>query len=261
MNDAIAERPIDAEELENESSKMSFLEHLDEFRKRLLHIIAYIGIGFLASFYFAPRIYEFLAVPAKQALPAGHKLVFTTLTQPFSVFIWVSVLGAVFLTLPFTLYEVWKFIAPGLYRKEKRYVIPFLTSSVFLFVAGGAFCYYVVLPRAYGFLIKMGEGFTPMLTINDYLDITLTMILGFGAIFEMPVIVAFLSMFGLVSAKFLWKKFGYAILIIFITAAVLSPTPDAVTQCIYAVPMIILYIISIGIAFVFGWRRKKQGLV
>jgi sec-independent protein translocase protein TatC len=240
---------------------MSFLEHLDEFRKRLLHIIAYIGIGFLASFYFAARIYEFLSVPAKKALPAGTNLVFTTLTQPFSVYIWVSVLGAVFLTLPFTLYEVWKFIAPGLYRKEKRYVIPFLTSSVFLFVAGGAFCYYVVLPRAYSFLIKMGEGFTPMLTINDYLDITLTMILGFGAIFEMPVIVAFLSMFGLVSAKFLWKKFGYAILIIFITAAVLSPTPDAVTQCIYAVPMIILYIISIGIAFLFGWRRKKQGLV
>jgi sec-independent protein translocase protein TatC len=261
MSDAIAEHPIDAEELENESSKMSFLEHLDEFRKRLLHIIAYIGIGFAASFYFSSDIFHFLSVPMLKSLPTGTKLVFTTPTQPFSLYIWVSVLAAIFLTIPFTLYEVWRFIAPGLYRKEKKYVVPFLTSSIILFLAGGAFCYYIVLERAFTFLVSVGKDFIPMITINEYLEITLTMILGFGAIFEMPVIVAFLSLFGLVSAKFLLKKFGYAILVIFIIAAVLSPTPDAVTQCIYAAPMIILYVLSIGIAFLFGWRRKKQGLV
>jgi sec-independent protein translocase protein TatC len=261
MNDAIAEHSIDTDELENESSKMSFLEHLDEFRKRLLHIIAYIGIGFAASFYFAADIFHFLSVPMLKSLPVGTKLVFTTPTQPFSLYIWVSVLAAIFLTIPFTLYEVWRFIAPGLYRKEKKYVVPFLTSSIFLFLAGGAFCYYIVLERAFTFLVNMGKDFVPMITINEYLEITLTMILGFGAIFEMPVIVAFLSLFGLVSAKFLLRKFGYAILVIFIIAAILSPTPDAVTQCIYALPMIILYVLSIGIAALFGWRRKKQGLV
>jgi len=245
---------------EDESGKMSFLEHLDELRKRLVRIVTYIGIGFLATFYFHERIYQFLSVPARKSLPTGTNLVFTKITQPFSVYIWVSVVAGIFLTSPFILYEVWKFIAPGLYRKEKRFIVPFLVSSVFLFVAGGAFCYYIVLPRAYTFLISFGKDFTPMLTIDEYLDITLTMMLGFGAMFEMPVIIGFLSVFGLVTAGFLWRKFKYSIVIIFIIAAVLSPTPDAMNQCIYAAPMIVLYLISIVVAAIFGWRRKKQGL-
>jgi sec-independent protein translocase protein TatC len=262
MNEAPPElEPGPDAELEEESGKMSFLEHLDELRKRLLRIIIYVGVGFLSTFYFHQQIYWFLSVPAMKALPPGQKLVFTKITQPFSTYVWVSVLAGIFLTIPFILYEVWKFIAPGLYRREKRYVVPFLVSSVLLFLAGGAFCYLIVLPRAYTFLINFGGDFTPMLTIEDYLDITMTMLLGFGAMFEMPVIVGFLSIFGLVTAKFLWTKFKYAIVIIFIVAAVLSPTPDALNQCIYAGPMIVLYLVSIGVAAIFGWRRKKKGLV
>ena len=245
---------------ERESGKMSFLEHLDELRKRILRVILYIGIGFAASFYFAPRIYEFLAIPVKRSLPEGYELVFTKVTEPFALFVKVAILAGIFLTIPFTLHEVWKFISPGLYQKEKRYVIPFLLSSVLLFLGGGAFAYYIVLPRAYNFLLGIGEGFTPMITVREYMDLTNTIILGFGLVFEMPVIVAFLSLFGLVTGKFLLSKFKYAVLIIFILAAIISPTPDAITQTLYAGPMVLLYLVSVIVAYIFGWRRKRKGL-
>jgi len=248
------------EEPEAETGKMSFLEHLDELRQRLLRIIIYVGVGFLSSFYFAQNIYNFMSQPVMAVLPPGQKLVFTSLPDPFRLYMKVAILAGIFLTSPFILYEVWKFISPGLYRKEKKFAIPFLVASVILFVGGGAFAFYIVLPRAYGFLVKWGDPFQPMITVNEYLDLTNTIILGFGLIFEMPVVVAFLSIFGLVSAKFLWRKFKYAVLLIFIAAAVLSPTPDALTQCIYAGPMVVLYLISICVAYLFGRRRKARGL-
>ncbi len=257
--DSAVEKP---EEPEEESGKMSFLEHLDELRKRIIRILLYVVIGFCACFYFAERIYKFLAKPVVAALPPGDKLVVTTVTGAFAIYVKVAVLAGIFLTIPLSLYEVWKFISPGLYRKEKRYVVPFIMSSVFLFLAGGAFAYYIVIPRAYAFLIKIGEDvFKPMITADEYMDTTIMIILGFGLIFEFPVIVGFLSIFGLVTARFLWRQFKYAILVIFIVAAVISPTPDAVTQLLYAAPMIVLYVISIGVAALFGWRRKRQGLV
>jgi sec-independent protein translocase protein TatC len=243
-----------------ESGKMSFLEHLDELRKRLVHIAAYIGIGFLASWFFHERIYNFLAAPLMKVLPPGQKLVFTTVTEVFTVYMKVAFLAGIFLTIPFILYEIWKFIAPGLYRKEKKYVVPFLVSSVLLFALGGAFCYLIVLPAAFKFLIELGSSFTPMIKIGEYLDLTNMMLLGFGLIFEMPVIVAFLSIFGLVSAKFLWNKFSYAIVGIVALAAVISPTGDAFNLMVWSAPMILLYIISIGVAAIFGWHRKKKGL-
>ncbi len=250
----------DQDEHEEESGKMSFLEHLDELRRRLLHVVAYLGIGFVACFIFAKPIYHFIALPITKSLPAGTKLAYTNPTDPFTIYMKVAFIAGIFLTIPFTLHEVWKFIAPGLYRKEKKYVVPFLLSSVFLFVLGGAFCYTIVLPQAYAFLIGLGADFMPVIKIDEYLDLTLMMILGFGLIFEMPVIVAFLSLFGLVSAKFLWDKFRYSIVIIVTLAAIISPTGDAFNLMIWSAPMILLYIISIGVAALFGWRRKKQGL-
>jgi sec-independent protein translocase protein TatC len=243
-----------------ESGKMTFLEHLDELRKRLVRVVSYLGIGFIGSWYFAKPIYHFISIPFLRWLPKGHTLVYTSPTDPFTIYMKVAFITGIFFTAPLSLYEVWRFIAPGLYRKEKKYVVPFMTTSMILFLLGGAFCYYVVLPQAYGFLIGMGIDFTPMVTVNEYLDLTLMMLLGFGLIFEMPVIVAFLSMFGLVSAKFLWDKFRYSIVIIVALAAVLSPTGDAFNLLIWAAPMIILYVISIGVAALFGWRRKVKGL-
>ncbi len=245
---------------EEESGKMSFLEHLDELRRRLLHVVAYIGLGFVACFVFAKQIYHFIALPITQSLPAGTKLAYTNPTDPFTLYMKVAFIAGIFLTIPFTLYEVWKFIAPGLYRKEKKYVVPFLVSSIFLFLLGGAFCYKIVLPQAYAFLLNLGSDFMPVIKIDEYLDLTNTMLLGFGLIFEMPVIVAFLSIFGLVTARFLWDKFKYAIVAIVTLAAILSPTGDAFNLMIWSAPMVLLYVISIGVAAIFGWRRKKSGL-
>jgi sec-independent protein translocase protein TatC len=262
MTDSTTELKANANEpeSEHESGKMSFLDHLDELRKRLVHVVAYIGIGFIASWFFAKPIYHFLAIPLSRNLPPGTKLAFTNITDPFTLYMKVAFLAGIFLTLPLTLYEVWKFIAPGLYRKEKRYIVPFLVSSVLLFVSGAAFCYYIVLPPAFQVLIKLGEDFMPVIKVDEYLDFTNMMLLGFGLIFEMPVIVAFLSLFGLVSAHFLWSKFKYSIVGIIVLAAIISPTGDAFNLLLWAAPMILLYIISIGVAAIFGRRRKAKGL-
>jgi sec-independent protein translocase protein TatC len=248
------------EEEDAESGKMTFLEHLDELRRRLVRIVAYLGVGFIACWVFSRRIYHFFTIPFLRWLNPGDKLVYTNPTDPFTLYMKVAFIAGIFLTAPFTLYEIWKFIAPGLYRKEKKYVVPFMASSVILFLLGGAFCYYVVLPQAYGFLINIGSDFKPMVTVNEYLDLTLMMILGFGLVFEMPVIVAFLSIFGLVTARFLWDKFRYSVVIIVVLAAILSPTGDAFNLMVWSAPMILLYIISIGVAWIFGVRRKAKGL-
>jgi len=250
----------ESEPEENESGKMSFLEHLDELRKRLVHIAAYIGVGFVASWFFARPIYNFLAAPITRYLPEGTKLAYTSPTDPFTLYMKVALLAAIFLTIPLTLYEVWKFIAPGLYRKEKKYIIPFLVCSIILFVSGAAFCYYIVLPAAFQFLIQLGSSFMPVIKIDEYLDLTNMMLLGFGLIFEMPVIAAFLSMFGLISANFLWAKFKYSIIGIVALAAIISPTGDGLNLALWSAPMIVLYIISIGVAAIFGRRRKAKGL-
>ncbi len=246
---------------ERESGKMSFLEHLDELRKRLVHIAAILAIGFVVSWFFARYIYDFLAVPMTQSLPEGTRLAFTKPTDPFTLYMKVAFLSSIFLTLPFTLHEVWKFIAPGLYKKEKRYVLPFITSSIILFVAGAGFCYYIVLPAAFKFLIQLGSSFEPVIKVDEYLNLTNMMLLGFGVIFEMPVVVAFLSIFGLVTAGFLWRKFKYSLIGIVALAALLSPTGDAFNLLVWAAPMVLLYFLSIGVAALFGWHRKSKGLV
>lgn len=246
-------------EPEADAGKMSFLEHLDELRRRLVRIVIYLGVGFAACFYFSTDIYRFISVPITKALKGAH-LVYTNPTDPFTMYIKVALIAAIFVTVPLSLYEVWRFIAPGLYRKEKKYVLPFMSSSIVLFLSGGAFCYYLVLYPAYSILLEIGAEFTPMITINEYLDLTLMMILGFGIIFEMPVVIAFLSMFGLVSAGFLWRKSKYAIVLMVALAAILSPTGDAVNLIIWSAPMIILYFLSIGVAAMFGRQRKKRGL-
>jgi len=259
MKDSTIELETEAgqSEAEAESGKMSFLEHLDELRRRLIRIITYLGIGFAACFYFSTDIYNWISIPIVRSLN-GAKLVYTNPTAPFTMYIKVAMLAGIFLTVPLSLYEVWKFIAPGLYRREKKYVVPFMLSSVILFLAGGAFCYYFVLYPAYAILLQIGGNFTPMIIINEYLDLTLMMLLGFGLIFEMPVIVAFLSMFGLVSARFLWSKFKYSIVIMVAVAAILSPTGDAFNLLLWSAPMILLYLLSIGVAALFGRQRKRR---
>jgi len=266
MGDAIEKAKTDGretpEEAEQEAGKMSFLDHLDELRKRLVRIAIYLVAGFAACFYFSPQIYNFLAVPINDEVTrVGGNLIYTSPTDSFTITMKVALLAGVFLTLPFTLFEVWKFISPGLYRREKRYAIPFLFFSILLFLSGAAFCYYYALPGAFKFLTDWGaniENVKPQIEIGRYLDLTNTMLLGFGLIFEMPVVVAFLSLFGLVSANFLIRKFRYALVGIVILAAVISPTSDAFNLLIWSAPMVLLYIISIGVAALLGRKRKKK---
>jgi sec-independent protein translocase protein TatC len=259
MKELEEEKRDEALAQEEPGGKMSFLEHLEELRKRLIRIVTYIGIGFVACWFFHNQIYHFLAKPILPLLKAKNvNLVILTPTQGFVVYMKVSFFASIFLTAPLLLHEVWKFISPALYTREKRYLVPFILSSLVLFLGGAWFAYKVVLPAALEFLLGIAEGFTPMITADAYFDMILTIILGFGLIFEMPVVVAFLSIFKLVTGGFLLRNFRYAILIIFILAAVLSPTPDAFTQCVYAAPMIVLYGVSILVAYILNPKRKKK---
>jgi sec-independent protein translocase protein TatC len=250
---------IDEEENSNElGAKMSFLDHLEELRRRIIRMLIYVAVGFLACWFFHEEIYRFIAAPIQPYLSESGRLVFTKPTEAFTLYVKVSIIAAIFIVAPLLIYQVWMFIAPGLYRRERRFAAPFVFFSLLLFYAGGAFAYWIVLPPAYKFLLGIGEAFTAMIKIDEYFDLTSTIILGFGLIFEMPVVIAFLSMFGLVTPRFLWKNFKFAVLIIFIIAAVISPTPDVVTQCIYAAPMVLLYLISILVSLFFKRRRDLR---
>jgi len=257
VNTELGKKPELPEPEDDESGKMSFLEHLDELRKRLLHVAAYLFGGFCLCLFFHTEIFNFISVPITPHLP-NQQLIITKVQSGFVLYMKVAFLGGVFLTIPGTLYEVWKFIAPGLYKKEKKYVVPFLFTSVVLFLMGGAFCYYFVLPTTFGWLLEFAGAFTPMIDAIPYFDIVIMMLIGFGLIFEMPVIIAFLSMFGLVSSKFLLKNLKYAILILVIIAALLSPTGDPINLAIWSCPMILLFIISIGVAYFIERLKKKK---
>jgi len=239
---------------------MSFLQHLEELRKRILWSLVGVGVGFGACWYYAERIFQWMQRPIVTAL-TRHKLdtqlVYTSPTEPFNIYLKIGLIAGIFVASPWVLYQVWQFISPGLYRREKRYVVPFMCSTVGLFMMGGAFGYWVVYPAALEFLIGYGEQFKPMITIDKYTDLFLTVILGMGVIFEMPILIFFLAVMGVVSAGFLWKNFRYSILIIFIIAGVLTPTTDIMNMCIFAAPMIVLYVASIGLAWMVHPSRRN----
>ncbi len=237
---------------------MTFLEHLDELRRRILYTIIAVGVTFTAAWVFRVAIFSYLERPIRGVV---EHLTVLKPTDPFTIYLKVSFTAAIFLAIPFILFQVWLFVAPGLYRKEKRYVLPFLFASTVLFVLGGSFAYYIVLPPALNFLLnEFGKEFQPMITAMDYFDFELLIILGMGAVFQLPVLVAFLSIFGLITPRFLWKNFRYAFLIITIIAAVVSPTTDPFNLFLWSGPMVILYVVSIGVAWVFKKRRDRKEL-
>src|ERR1700723_2981984 len=226
---------------------MSLMEHLDELRRRIVHSAIYLGLGFVVAWIFHYRLVSFLQAPLTKI---GKSLVFTHPMDPLNLDLQVSLLGGAILASPLILFQVWLFIAPGLYKKERRFVVPFMLSAVALFLGGASFGYYLVLPGALKILIvDFGHNFTPMVTIEDYSTFFLSIILGLGISFEMPILIFFLAMFGIVSPRFLWKNIRYAILAVFLVAAFICPSPDPWTMCIYAVPMLSLYLIGIGVAW------------
>ncbi len=239
---------------------MGFLDHLEELRRRLVYSIAAVAVGFFACWWKVEWIYDLMQRPILQVLRANglsDKLVYLNPTEPFNLYLKIAAMAGLFVTSPFVLYQVWMFISPGLYRHEKRYVVPFMVSTIALFLTGGFFGYKVVYPQALAFLIHFGRQFQPMITISEYTSLFLSIILGMGLIFEMPILIFFLALMGLITARFMWKNFRYAILLIFIVAAIVTPTPDILSMCIFAAPMVALYVSSIGIAWAVHPKQRR----
>ncbi|MFC5865435.1 twin-arginine translocase subunit TatC [Acidicapsa dinghuensis] len=237
---------------------MSLFEHLDELRRRLIHSIIYLAAGYVVAVFFAPQLYKIVQAP----LDAIH--VQLNFTHPADLvnlrYIQIPIVAGAILAAPFILFQVWLFISPGLYQREKRFVVPFMASAIILFFTGTYLGYHFVFPGMMKFLISdlsKQLGVHPIISIEEYTSFFMSLILGMGAVFEMPVVIFFLAMFGIVSPKFLWKNFRYAILVIFIIVEIITPSPDITTQFAFAVPMLLLYIISIGVAWWVHPDRKR----
>jgi sec-independent protein translocase protein TatC len=239
---------------------MSFLDHLEELRRRIIRSAIAVVVAFFACFLYADRIFRLMQRPIMVALKHNgldSKLVYLNPTEPFNLYIKIGFMAAIFAASPYILWQVWSFIAPALYRRERRYVAPFMVCTVGLFLAGGYFGYRIVYPAALEFLIHYGKDFQPMITVHEYTDLFLAICVGLGVIFEMPILVFFLALFGIINARFMVKNFRYAILLIFIIAGIVSPTPDVMNMMIFASPMIVLYLLSIGVAWLVHPSRRK----
>ena len=239
---------------------MGFLDHLEELRKRLVYSIVAVIVGTAVCWGYRERIYAVMQKPIMDALRAhglAEKLVYLNPTDPFNLYLKIAALAGLFLTSPYVLYQVWMFISPGLYRNEKRYVVPFMVSTIMLFTLGGYFGYRIAYPRALDFFIGFSGQFQPMITVGEYTSLFLSIVLGMGLIFEMPILVFFLAFMGIMSPSFMLKNFRYAILVIFILAAIVTPTPDVVNMCVFAAPMLALYAVSIGVAWLVHPKQRR----
>ena len=238
---------------------MTLMEHLNELRKRLIHSIAALLIACGIAYLFHDRLVDFLQKPLTDfhlQMNMSHP------TDALELVIKASILAGAILASPYILYQVWLFISPGLYAHEKKYVFPFMSTTVGLFLAGAWFGYHWVLPGAIKVLVLgFGKNFTHMIAIDEYTGFFLAVILGLGICFELPILMFFLALFGIVDAKFFLKQYQYAILIIFLVAAMICPLPDPVGMCLFASPMLALYVLGVIVAyFVHPDRRKTREL-
>lgn len=250
MTEITADSPVESPQ--QALPAMSFLEHLEELRKRIFYSLIAVVVGFFACWGYHEFIFSLMQKPIVEALRANgmsEKLVYLNPTDAFNLYLKLAFLAGLFVTSPFVLYQVWLFISPGLYRSEKRYVFPFMFSTIGLFLAGGYFGYKLVFPAALEFLIGFGKQFQPMITIHEYTDLFMSVVLGLGLVFEMPIVIFFLALMGVVTAGWMWRNIRYSILVIFIIAAILTPTSDILNMCLFAAPMVGLYVLSIGIAW------------
>jgi sec-independent protein translocase protein TatC len=245
--------------------KMPLTEHLQELRWRLIKSLLAIAVGFTACYNFADALFDFLTRPllalnAASGAPADAvRLIGTGLVEAFFTKLKVSFIAAIFLASPVILYQIWQFVAPGLYDNEKRYALPFVIFGTLFFLTGAWFCYWGVLPVGYRFFIQQYATIQvdPQIRISEYLSFTARMLLAFGVTFELPVAVFFLARFGFVTHRMMLSYARYAILVIFIVAAMLTPGPDVASQLLMATPLLILYALSIGVAYVFGKPRSS----
>jgi sec-independent protein translocase protein TatC len=242
----------------DEQEKIPFTEHLEELRKRLIVCFIAVGVGFVLSYGFKEKLFQILTRPLIRVMQTGDKLIFTGLPEAFFTYLKVAFLSGIILAAPVIFYEFWMFVAPGLYDKEKRLMVPIVVLSTVFFVGGAFFGYFIVFP--YGFKFFLGfasEIIRPLPSMREYLGFASKLLLAFGLVFELPLIITFLAKLGMVSVTFLKKNRKYALLLFFIGAAILTP-PDVVTQIMMALPLILLYEISIIGARIFGKKNCEE---
>jgi sec-independent protein translocase protein TatC len=241
--------------------QMTFFEHLIELRKRIINSLVSILIGALIGWVVAPHFVNWIVKPMTDALKAAHlepKLVYSHPAGLLNLLITLSIYLGIVIASPWILYQIWLFVAPALYRHERSAITGFLFSTVFLFLAGIAFGYFVSLPYVLRFLISFQGPVVPLINIDEYFDLILLVLLGLGLVFELPVLIFFLSLFGIVTPKFLMKNFRYAILVIAILAAVLTPTPDATTMLVFMAVLTALYFVGVAVSWVVVRRRDRR---
>jgi sec-independent protein translocase protein TatC len=256
----IQPRPIsDEPDADLRNGKMAFLDHLDELRTRIIRSCIAIGMGMLVAFVFYDRLSNFILEPTLRALPPGTELVFIRPGEAFAFYLDVALIGGLVVAAPFVTYQVWGFIAPGLYAKEKKFAVPFVLLTAVGTIAGAMFSHYIMFPAMVGFFATFHPRAMKFMPSVEYtFELYKNLLIGLVLVFQMPTLVLFLSRIRLVTAGFLWRNIKYAILLIFIVAAVLTPSPDPWNQMVFAAPMIGLYIISIGVAWLVGPKREKR---
>jgi sec-independent protein translocase protein TatC len=235
---------------------MGFLEHLDELRSRLFRVAIVYVVLLSACWLISDKILQFLMRPIREHMFGGGEIIFISLTEPFMVYMKASAIAALFLAAPYILWQFWGFVAPGLYASERRAGALFIVLGTLFFVAGGAFGYYLAMPYTARWLLALGGAFKAQLTLQSAFDFESRMLLGAGVVFEMPIVILILARFGIVSAGFLLRHFRMALMIIAITAAVVTPSGDALTMAIFAAPMIVLYLIGVLFAWIAGRRDR-----
>lgn len=256
--DEDGEKDDDEEKDEEDSHEgMSFFDHMNELRVRLVRCLIAAGVGFLACYGFHNELFALLMEPLVKVFPPGSSLIYTGLPEAFFTYIKVSMVAGILLTSPYIFYQIWSFIAPGLYREEKKYLIPIALCSGLFFAAGAIFGYSVVFPFAFGFFMEFAtETIKPMPSLKEYLSFSLKLLFAFGVTFEMPLFAFFLGKLGIITARMMRKFRKYAFLCAFVVAAVLTP-PDIISQMLMAGPLIVLFEVSIWVVQIFG-RQPKQ---
>ncbi len=243
---------------EEDLERMSLFEHLEELRSRILRSVVALVLGFFVCFAFAQQIYGILELPIK---PYVEKLSFLRVTDPFMIYVKVAFLASIFLTSPFLMWQMWGFVSPGLYRKEKRMAVPFVFFGSAFFIGGGLFGYFIAFPYAVEFLLGIGSQFEAVITVDTYFSFLVMILLGLGLMFQLPMVIFMLAQIGFVTPAFLMRHFRWAVLIIFIVAAIITPTPDPFNLCVVALPTIALYLLGVGAAWLVqrGKRKKLEG--
>jgi sec-independent protein translocase protein TatC len=242
----------------NDETKQPFMSHLEELRKRLITCAITIGFGFVISYIFAERLFRILVTPLKRIMPEGDRLIFTNLPEMFLTHLKTALICGILLTAPVLFYQLWLFIAPGLYQHERKFAIPFVVFSTILFVGGALFGYFVVFPFGFKFFLGFANEYIQALpSVKQYFSFSIKLLFAFGIVFELPVVAFFLAKMGLVTPEFLKKKRKYALLLTFVLAAILTP-PDVITQLMMAGPLILLYEIGILVARMARRRKVKD---